>query len=69
MVRQKVKREQENKPPAETDTDRSKEKTVGLLFLAVLFSLAFWDSYWFLSKFLLIFVIVYVIYVVSKSRS
>ncbi len=49
--------------------DRSKEKTAGLLFLAVLFSLVFWNSYWFLSKFLLLFVIVYVIYLAAKSRS
>jgi len=73
IVKQKGKREPkpeaEEKPSTGTDADRSKEKTVGLLFLAVLFSLVFWNSYWFLSKFLLIFVIVYVVYVVSKSRS
>jgi hypothetical protein len=69
IVKQKVKREPENKPSAGTDADSSKEKTVGLLFLAVLFSLVFWDSYWFLSKFLLLFVIVYVGYIVAKSRS
>jgi len=71
IVKQKGKREPEpeEKPSAGRDPERSKEKTAGHLFLAVLFSLVFWDSYWFLSKFLLIFVIVYVIYVVSKSRS
>ena len=72
-MKQKGKREPkpeaEEKPSAETDGERCREKTVGLLFLAVLFSLVFWNSYWFLSKFLLLFVIFYVIYVVSKSRS
>jgi hypothetical protein len=70
-VKQKGRREPEplEKPSAGTDAERSKEKTAGLLFLAVLFSLVFWNSYWFLSKFLLLFVIFYVIYVVSKSRS
>lgn len=51
-----------------TEDDDTRKKTVGHLFLAVLFSVIFWNSYWFLSKFLLLFVIVYVAYIVAKSR-
>ena len=68
-MKQKGKRDSEEKPPARTGAEMSREKTVGLLFLAVLFSLVFWNSYWFLSKFLLIFVIVYAGYITIKSRS
>lgn len=60
--------EPEESPSARNDLDTSREKTVGLLFLALLFSLVFWDSYWFLSKFLLLFVIFYLIYIGAKSR-
>ncbi|GEM_PF-498781 len=60
--------EPEESPSARNDLDASREKTVGLLFLALLFSLVFWDSYWFLSKFLLLFVIFYLIYIGTKSR-
>ena len=57
-----------SRAPDDLGGERSREKTVGLLFLALIFSLVFWDSYWFLSKFLLIFVIFYVIYLGAKSR-
>jgi hypothetical protein len=67
-VKQKGKRESEERPSAGADAVKTREKTIGLLFLAVLFSLVFWDSYWFLSKFLLLFVIVYVVYIGAKSR-
>jgi len=67
-VKQKGKREPERKSTAGTDAEGTREKTAGLLFLAVLFSLVFWNTYWFLSKFLLLFVIVYVIYITAKSR-
>lgn len=69
IVKQKGKRDSEEKLPAKTGAEMGREKTVGLLFLAVLFTLVFWNSYWFLSKFLLIFVIVYVGYIIAKSRS
>ncbi len=55
--------------PTEAGEERRKEKTAGLLFLALLFAFIFWDAYWFLSKFLLAFVIVYVLYLVARSRS
>lgn len=55
--------------PTELGEERRKEKTVGLLFLALLFALIFWDAFWFLSKFLLAFVIVYILYLGLRSRS
>jgi hypothetical protein len=69
IVKQKGKRNSEEKTSAGADANMTREKTVGLLFLAVLFSLVFWNSYWFLSKFLLVFVIVYAGYITIKSRS
>jgi len=54
--------------PTELGEERRKEKTVGLLFLALLFALIFWDAFWFLSKFLLAFVIVYILYLGLRSR-
>jgi len=68
--KQKGKRdpEPEERPSAQNDADGSREKTAGLVFLAILFSLVFWNSYWFLSKFLLLFVIFYLIYLGAKSR-
>ncbi|MCR3884333.1 MAG: hypothetical protein NUK54_08170 [Methanothrix sp.] len=56
-------------PPPPGEADMNREKTAGLLFLALLFAIIFWDAFWFLSKFMLLFVIAYVVYLVVKSRS
>ena len=58
-----------SRAPDDLGGERKREKTAGLVFLAILFSLVFWNSYWFLSKFMLIFAICYVIYLGAKSRS
>ena len=55
--------------PTELGEERRKEKTVGLLFLALLFALIFWDAFWFLSKFLLDIRIVYILNRGFRARS
>ncbi|MHC1631992.1 MAG: hypothetical protein ACXQT4_06910 [Methanotrichaceae archaeon] len=49
------------------ESDKSREKKLGLIVLALLFIIVFWNSFWFLTKFLLFFIIVYVIYEISKA--
>lgn len=58
-----------NDPLPPVEADMNKEKTAGLLFLALLFVIIFWDTFWFLSKFMLLFVIVFVVYLAVRSRS
>jgi Zn-dependent protease with chaperone function len=56
-------------PPPPGVGDMNREKTAGLLFLALIFTIVFWNTFWFLSKFMLLFVIGYVVYLAVKSRS
>ncbi len=58
----------ETKDEPEHDT-RQREKNLGMVALAILFIIIFWNTYWFLSKFLLLFIIVYVAYMAHRHFS